>query len=152
MRSSPLRRGRRHAETIASLYGAIVAQGRAPVLYESYGVPDTVAGRFEMIVLHTVLLVGRLKHGSLLLRRLGQDVFGSFCSDMDASLREMGVGDLAVPRRMRGIGEAFYGRQTAYETALAAADSGQLVFALARNVSDVPQPTANAERLAAYVC
>jgi cytochrome b pre-mRNA-processing protein 3 len=104
-----------------------------------------------MIVLHTVLLVGRLKHGSLLLRRLGQDVFDSFCSDMDASLREMGVGDLAVPRRMRGIGEAFYGRQTAYETALAAADSGQLVFALARNVFHTPQPTPNAKRLAAYV-
>ena len=153
-RSSPIR-------NIQGLYGAIVAQARAPIFYLHLGVPDVVEGRFELIVLHLVLVPRRLDRqetdasaqpvsgpGSA----VGQRLFDIFCRDLDDNLREMGVGDLAVPRRMRGIGEAFYGRQTAYETALAAADSGQLVFALARNVSDVPQPTANAERLAAYVC
>ena len=74
-------------------------------------------------MLHAVLLLGRLE-GEAELRRLGQAVFDAFCRDMDASLREMGVGDLAVPRRMRGIGEAFYGRQTVYRKALTVPDQG----------------------------
>jgi cytochrome b pre-mRNA-processing protein 3 len=135
---------------IASLYGTIVAQARAPVFYQSYGVPDTVNGRLEMIMLHAVLLLARLEGEAEPLRRLGQGLFDAFCSDMDASLREMGVGDLAVPRRMRGIGEAFYGRQAAYRTALAAPDRQPLAAALARNVfAGASAP--GAERLAAYV-
>ena len=149
MRVSPLRRNRCDTKIIALLYGAIVAQGRSPAFYESYGVADTVSGRFEMIVLHMVLALRRLNGGSADLRRLGQMVFDSFCSDMDANLRELGVGDLAVPRRMRGIGEAFYGRQLAYDAALAVQDS-TLASALARNVLGTPAP-AQAEKLASYV-
>jgi cytochrome b pre-mRNA-processing protein 3 len=151
MRLSPFRRSRRDAETIALLYGAIVAQGRSPAFYESYGVPDTISGRFEMIVLHTVLTLARLNRGAVPLRRFGQEVFDRFCGDMDANLREMGVGDLAVPRRMRRIGEAFYGRQSAYEQGLMGAEPGVLPAALARNVLGVPEPTGDAERLASYV-
>jgi cytochrome b pre-mRNA-processing protein 3 len=136
---------------MASLYGMIVAQARAPAFYQDYGVPDTVDGRFEMVVLHTVLVLHRLDAEPEPIRRQGQAVFDLFCRDMDASLREMGVGDLGVPREMRRIGEAFYGRQAAYETALAAVDRGPLVAALARNVfgsSSTPVP--GAERIAAY--
>jgi cytochrome b pre-mRNA-processing protein 3 len=138
--------------TIATLYGTIVAQARAPAFYQIYGVPDTVNGRFEMIVLHAVVLLNRLHAGPDTLRPLGQGIFDLFCKDMDGNLREMGVGDLAVPRSMRRIGEAFYGRQSAYQEALAATESGALATALARNVfgSDVA-PAAGAERLAAYV-
>src|SRR5215813_6830722 len=85
-------------DTIASLYGTIVAQARSVAFYQSYGVPDTVNGRFEMIVLHAVLLLRRLKAEPELARQLGQGIFDRFCQDMDANLREMGVGDLAVPR------------------------------------------------------
>lgn len=137
-------------DSIASLYGTIVAQARAPAFYQSYGVPDTVNGRLEMIMLHAVLLLGRLE-GEAELRRLGQAVFDAFCRDMDASLREMGVGDLAVPRRMRGIGEAFYGRQTVYRKALTAPDQGPLAAALARNVFAGASGPDGADRLAAYV-
>ena len=107
------------SDSIASLYGMIVAQARAPAFYQDYGVPDTVDGRFEMVVLHTVLVLRRLDAEPGPVRRLGQAVFDLFCRDMDASLREMGVGDLKVPREMRRIGEAFYGRKAAYEAALA---------------------------------
>src|ERR1700753_3128154 len=93
------------ADTIASLYGTIVAQARAPAFYQSYGVPDTVNGRLEMIVLHTVLLLHRLNGEPEDTRELGQGVFDHFCRDMDENLREMGVGDLAVPKKMRKIGE-----------------------------------------------
>ena len=86
--------------TIATLYGTIVAQARAPAFYQIYGVPDTVNGRFEMIVLHAVVLLNRLNAGEGTLRSLGQAIFDMFCSDMDGNLREMGVGDLA---RLKGV-------------------------------------------------
>ena len=143
--------GNRQEATIKALYGAIVAQARAPVFYRDYGVPDTVNGRFEMIALHTVLFLGRLENEGPEVRRLGQGVFDLFCRDMDASMREMGVGDLAVPRKMRRIGAAFYERQGDYRHALAAADNAPLVAALARNVLDAASPSDRAGRLAFYV-
>ena len=120
--------------SIASLYGMIVAQARAAAFYRIYSVPDTVNGRFEMVVLHTVLVLRRLESEPDPVRRLGQALFDRFCEDMDGSLREMGVGDLAVPDKMRKIGEAFYGRQAVYAAALAAPDPEPLIAALARNV------------------
>src|SRR5215208_2599562 len=107
------------SDSIAALYGIIVAQARAPAFYQDYGVPDTIDGRFEMVVLHTVLVLRRLDAESGPIRGMGQGLFDLFCGDMDGSLREMGVGDLGVPREMRRIGEAFYGRQAAYVAALA---------------------------------
>jgi cytochrome b pre-mRNA-processing protein 3 len=137
--------------SIASLYGTIVAQARAPAFYQSYGVPDTVNGRLEMIMLHAVLFLCRVEGEPASVRALGQGLFDHFCRDMDASMREMGVGDLAVPRKMRRIGEAFYGRQAAYRAALAAPDEAVLAVALQRNVYDGATPPGCADALAAYV-
>jgi cytochrome b pre-mRNA-processing protein 3 len=97
-------------DTIARLYGTIVAQARIPAFYQLYGVPDTVGGRLEMIMLHMVLILRHLERGAAPLRALGQGLFDAFCGDLDDNVREIGVGDLAVPRTMRRIGEAFYGR------------------------------------------
>jgi cytochrome b pre-mRNA-processing protein 3 len=130
----------------------IVAQARAAPFYQIYGVPDTVNGRFEMVVLHTVLVLRRLESEPVAVRALGQALFDGFCRDMDGSLREMGVGDLAVPAKMRKIGEAFYGRQSAYAAALDAPDPAALIGALARNVFGAPTGTdLGAARLARYV-
>jgi cytochrome b pre-mRNA-processing protein 3 len=135
---------------MARLYGAIVAQARAETFYRDYGVPDSVNGRFEMIVLHLLLVLRRL--GSEPSRGVGQVLFDLFCQDMDANLREIGVGDLAVPRQMQRIGEAFYGRQAAYEAALNAPDRQALASALARNVFGAAgAPVNGAMRLAAYM-
>jgi cytochrome b pre-mRNA-processing protein 3 len=134
--------------TIAALYGTIVAQARSPIFYRGYGVPDTVAGRFDMIVLHLVLFLQRVRSGSSAAQALGQEVFNRFCRDIDDNFREMGMGDLAVPREMRKVGEAFYGRAAAYETALAA-DDATLTAALARNIFG--ESTDGARRLAAYM-
>jgi cytochrome b pre-mRNA-processing protein 3 len=133
--------------SIASLYGTIVAQARAEALYQRFGVPDTVNGRLEMILLHVVLLLRRLNDepGGA---PWGQAVFDLFCQDMDDNLREMGVGDLAVPKEMRRIGEAFYGRQAAYTGALASSDPQALVEVLKRNVLAGGE---GAEALASYV-
>src|SRR5262249_18065333 len=105
--------------SIASLYGTIVAQARAPAFYQIYAVPDTVNGRLELIMLHGGLFLRRVEGEAAPVRALGQRLFDHFCRDIHASMREMGVGDLAVPRKMRRIGEAFYGRQAAYRAALA---------------------------------
>jgi cytochrome b pre-mRNA-processing protein 3 len=136
--------------SIAALYGAIVAQARHPAFYGAYGVPDTVLGRFDMVVLHAVLLVRRLR-GSQAVHALGQGVFEAFCRDMDDNLREMGVSDVGVPREMRKLAEAFYGRARAYEAALGEESDEALVAALTRNVyADTVAPVA-AAALAAYV-
>src|SRR5215471_12318247 len=138
--------------SIARLYGTIVAQARAAPFYRIYGVPDTVNGRFEMLVLHIVLVLRRLEAEASPGREFGQALFDWFCREMDGSLREMGVGDLAVPGKMRKIGEAFFGRQAAYTAGLAASDPEPLVAALSRNVFDAPQePALGAPLLAAYM-
>jgi len=124
---------RRTPDTISALYGMIVAQARVPVFYRVYGVPDTVDGRFELILLHLFLVLRQLDREEAG-REIGQQVFDVFCRDMDRNLREMGIGDLKVPKEMRRMGEAFYGRAKAYEAALALNDAGALRTAIARNV------------------
>lgn len=138
------------AATIDALYGAIVAQARSPVFYEEFGVADTVEGRFEMIVLHLALLLRRLNKEAQE-PDIAQRVFDTFCRDMDHNLREMGVGDLSVPKKMKKLAEAFYGRAKAYAGALSDGDPAALAVALERNVlSGGAGRPGDAERLARY--
>src|SRR5258708_18926119 len=105
--------------TIEAIYGMIVAQAREPLFYRAMGVPDTVNGRFDMVLLHLWMVLRRLRpleSGA----GLSQALFDHFCGDMDANLREMGVGDLTVPKRMHKFGEAFYGPAAACDVALEA--------------------------------
>jgi len=143
---------RRRRLTAERLYGGIVAQARQTVFYTELAVPDTLEGRFDLLVLHVHLLFRRLTNGNAAERAVGQAVFDRFCADMDASLREIGIGDLAVPRRMRDMGEAFYGRAAAYDTALAEADDAPLAISLLRNVYGGEGTAApSARRLSHYV-
>jgi cytochrome b pre-mRNA-processing protein 3 len=150
MFSRLFRRDRRGEGIAALLYGAIVAQARTPALYAALGVPDSVEGRFEMVLLHLVLLTRRLKTDGKAGRDAGQAVFDLFCKDMDNSLREMGVGDLSVPKRMRAVGEAFFGRAAAYEPGLVAANADRLTEVLARIVFVGEGGAGGASALAAY--
>ena len=144
-----LRRGAR-PDTISALYGMIVAQARTPCFYQDYAVPDTVNGRFDLIVLHLAAVLERIA-AEPSLRGVGQGLFDRFWQDMDHNLREMGVGDLAVPKRMRSLGEAFYGRSGAYREALAADDAKTLVETLTRNIYPAGAAPGVPERLAAYL-
>lgn len=119
---------------ISSLYGAIVAQARQPAFYLAGGVPDTVQGRFDMVLLHVFLFTHRLKSEGEGDRLLGQKVFDLFMRDMDSSLRELGVGDLSVPKKIKAMASAFYGRTKVYDEAIAAGDVGAMSAALARNI------------------
>jgi cytochrome b pre-mRNA-processing protein 3 len=118
------------------------------VFYRDYAVDDTVNGRFDLLLLHVALVVGRLmreEEG----KAAGQALFDLFCADMDDNLREIGIGDLSVPKHMKRVGEAFYGRAQAYEKALAQ-DDAALTETLERNVYGGTGGDA-ARRLAAYV-
>jgi cytochrome b pre-mRNA-processing protein 3 len=134
--------------TIEAIYGMIVTQAREPLFYRDLGVPDTVNGRFDLLVLHLWMVLQRFKlaeDGG----RLSQALFDRFCDDMDANLREMGVGDLTVPKRMQAFGEAFYGRVAAYDLALSQEGKEPLAQALCKNILD-GEDIAKARRLAIY--
>ena len=133
--------------TIEAIYGMIVTQAREPLFYQDLGVPDTVNGRFDLLLLHLWMVLRHLRSlpGGV---ALSQALFDHFCADMDANLREMAVGDLKVPKQMQVLGEAFYGRAAAYDMALAD-NSEALAQAINRNVLD-GQQIDNARRLAAY--
>jgi cytochrome b pre-mRNA-processing protein 3 len=139
------------ADTIPSLYGVIVAQARKPAFYADYGVPDTPEGRFDMILLHLILFIRRLREEPGGVQGLGQGVFDLFCRDMDHSFREMGIGDLAVPKHMHRVAEAFYGRAAAYDRAIDTAGEEQLAAVLARNIFPGSAAPGSAWRLAYYV-
>jgi cytochrome b pre-mRNA-processing protein 3 len=128
------RRDSGHRKTIERLYGAIVAQAREPVFYRSFSVPDTVEGRFDLLVLHVHLLNARLTAAGEAGAALGQELLDRFFEDMDASLREIGIGDLAVPKKMRSLAEAYLGRSAAYAPAIEQGDEPALASAIARNV------------------
>ena len=138
------------AATIEALYGAIVAQARSPVFYLDYRVPDTVNGRLDMLMLHLALAFERLSRGGDKAAALGQGVFDRFCSDMDDHLREQGVSDLKVPKEMRGVGAAFFGRHRAYILALKDKDRAALRETLRRNVY-AERNLAGLDALTAYV-
>jgi cytochrome b pre-mRNA-processing protein 3 len=130
------------------LHAAAVAQARTPAPYRSMAVPDTVEGRFEMLSLHVILLVDRLKGAGTVASEISQALFDTFVRDLDGSLREMGVGDMSVGKKMRRLAEAFYGRAKAYDAAFAdLPDQTTLAQALSRTITD----GADARALAAYV-
>lgn len=136
---------------VGQLLQRIVAASRAPALYDhALGIPDTVEGRFEALALHVVLVLRRLRRLPAPADEVAQDLVDAFFRHVEASLREMGVGDMGVPRRMKRLAQAFYGRASAYDAALDAGDAARLADALARNVlAGGPGPAAAA--LAAYV-
>ncbi|BAM89326.1 hypothetical protein S58_33290 [Bradyrhizobium oligotrophicum S58] len=131
--------------TIEPIYGMIVAQTREPLFYRHLNVPDTVDGRLDLLILHLWLVLRRLRGvGS----QLSQALFDRFCDDMDDNLREMGVGDLTVPKRMQKFGEAFYGRTAAYDLAWSESEA-RLAEALQKNILNGERPD-SAAALAAY--
>ena len=123
-----------HRQVADALYCACVAAAREPHLYAGLGVPDTLDGRFDLVGLHAFLVIRRLQAQPPPGPDIAQSVFDSMFRDMDRTLREMGVGDLSVGKKVKVMWEAFHGRATAYASALEQADDEALQAALARNV------------------
>lgn len=140
----------------AALYAGIVEQARLPAFYTEAGVPDTLDGRFELVSLHAFLLLHRLKQEGEAGAQLSQVVVDAMFADMDAALRELGVGDLGVPHRVKRMLSGFHGRIAAYATGLDAPGDG-LAGALRRNlygtlaVDEAAGPGSRADAMAAYM-
>ena len=133
-----------------SLYEAVVRQARTPAFYTRFGVADRIDARFELYTLHVLLLVMRLRDEGERGAEAGQDLFNTYVSALDHALRELGVGDVSVGKKMRKLGEAVYGRMLGYQRALEASDREALGGLLARAVYGDEARTVEAARLADY--
>lgn len=147
-----------HKASATLLYGHMVRQSRLPVFYTDFGVADTVEGRFDLLAVHVAMLMGRLKRveaeNATAAEDLTQTMVDLMFADMDVNLRETGVSDLSVGRKVRKLAESFYGRLLAYETALSA-DTDQtalneLALALSRNLYRSVEHHACADAMARY--
>jgi cytochrome b pre-mRNA-processing protein 3 len=134
-----------------ALYGRAVEQSRSPALYSEFGAPDTVEGRFEIYSLHVVLLLDRMRGQGDAAGEVSQSLFDTYVKGLDHALREMGVGDLAVGRKMRKLGEAFYGRAKSYETAFATLPDTEALQALLTRTVYADAEVTPAPRLVAYI-
>ena len=135
------------------LYEQAVGCARAEKFYREHEVPDSLDGRFEMISLHVYLLLRRLKseQGGQA-RAVSQALYDLMFADMDRSLREMGVGDLGVGKRVKTMAQALSGRIQVYDEGLEQGDD-VLKAALRRNLYGTLEEVSDASlsRLAAYI-
>jgi len=132
---------------IEQLYRACVASARRPFFYSDLQVPDTVDGRFDLLILHVLLVIDRL----IDYPAETQQLFDILFADMDKNLREMGVSDVSIAKKMKPMLAAFYGRAKAYEEALKQGDAA-LAQVLRKNIYGKATPTdEDVVRLTAYV-
>jgi cytochrome b pre-mRNA-processing protein 3 len=135
---------------VDGLYDQIVAAARQQEFYAHWGVPDTPLGRYEMLALHVFLFLERARGTGAALGEVAQELTDEFFKDVEHSLRELGIGDLGVPKRMKKLAKMFYGRAEAYRAAVEAGDASALSAALARNVQPDAQGWKGARPLADY--
>lgn len=121
----------RNREIVDELYAGIVDVSRRPVLFTEGGLPDTVMGRFESLCISVFLFLARCGDDPAL-KPLAQDLVDRFILDVEDSIRELGIGDVSVPKRMRKLAGMFYERVSAYDAPLGAGDRAKLAEALAR--------------------
>ena len=145
-------RRRKNRDVIERLYKAVVEQSRAVTFYQTIGVPDTLEGRFELLTLHMTLVSRRLKSLPSPGPDMSQDLVDLTFAQFEAALREIGVGDISIPKRMKVMASAYLGRASAYDEALRKNDSGLLAEALARNLFGHAEKPPNAvEKVTNYV-
>lgn len=120
---------------VDAVYEAIVQAGREPILYADFGVPDTALGRFESLSAHMIVFLHRTRKTEPGVEAMAQDVLDEFFKDVDHSIRELGIGDSSVPKRMKKLGKMFYGRMGPYWESLDNSDADAFSAALVRNIA-----------------
>lgn len=140
----------RAGRTATDLYGSIVTAARRAPFYASHGVPDTPDGRFAMVVVHTYLVLERLRQEGTPGQSLSRALIEAFVTDMDDCMREMGVGDLTVPRKVKKAAGALYDCAEAFRAASTAGDETALADALHRNLLP-SEPLAVASGIATFM-
>lgn len=133
----------------ADLYGAIVTAARDPAIFRDHGVADDPMGRLESILLHMALVIERLTAEGPPGQALAQALAEAYVTDMDDSMREIGIGDMGVPRRVKQAAGALFERHRAYAAALANPDDGELPRVIARHLHG-RDPGPEAAALATY--
>ncbi|NIZ02226.1 ubiquinol-cytochrome C chaperone family protein [Thalassospira lucentensis] len=125
------KKDRKHASAV-DLYTAMVTQARQPEFYSKLGVADTKEGRFDLILVHAFILFRRLKaeDGD---KDLAQEVFDVMFADLDQNMREMGIGDVGILKRIRKMSDSYHGRIVAYEEGMQSG-AAELAAALDRNL------------------
>ena len=136
---------------VDDVYEQIVAAARQPVLYAAWHVPDTPLGRFEMISLMLFLVLRRLRGEKDAANAVAQDLVDTFFKEVEHSIRELGIGDMGVPKRMKKLARMFYGRTASYDAALDDRDDAAFAEALKRNVRPTDSDWPQAVDLARYV-
>jgi cytochrome b pre-mRNA-processing protein 3 len=144
---SLLKRKKNNQVLVQRQYELITGAARSPGFYEHMNVPDTVIGRFEMITIHLVLYLRRTAAAGEVVQGMAQEVLEAFFEDVDHSIRELGIGDMGVPKRMKKFARMFYGRARSYGQALEDGDQAGLAEALRRNIH--PDVTDNAPSMEA---
>ncbi|NNE84752.1 MAG: phage tail protein [Alphaproteobacteria bacterium] len=132
---------RRQRQDVATkLYNDLVSHARNPAFYLSFGVPDSELGRFEMVCLHSYLLFRRLGRTDIPGKDLAQSVHDLMFADLDRTLREQGIGDMGIGKRVKKLARNLYGRIDAYETGFAGG-TDELADALRRNLYAYVEPS-----------
>ena len=133
-------------------YATLTKAARHPYLYEALDVPDTVMGRFEMLSAMLILYFRRTRASATSGQEIAQEIVDAFFEDVDHSIRELGVGDVGVPKRMKKFAGMFYGRLESYAAALDSGDRSALATALARNIHpEAGDAAPTMEALAGYL-
>ncbi|MBW9087884.1 ubiquinol-cytochrome C chaperone family protein [Rhizobium wenxiniae] len=132
-------------------YAALTSAARIPFFYTDLGVPDTVMGRYEMLSVVMILFFRRTAKSSTSGQELAQEIVDAFFQDLDHSIRELGIGDQGVPKRMKKLAGMFYGRLETYAKALDAGDAAELAKSLARNIYPENQSSPDMSRLAIWM-
>ncbi|KAA9361268.1 ubiquinol-cytochrome C chaperone family protein [Ochrobactrum sp. Sa2BUA5] len=145
------RKSKANETVVLRVYETIVAAARQKRFYAQFQVPDTPLGRYEMLSVHIFISLHRMKGENSVLMPLAQDIADEFFKDVDHSLRELGIGDQGVPKRMKKLARMFYGRVSSYGTALDADDKKALATALTRNIRPDLEFWPHAHYLSEYV-
>lgn len=148
---SLFRKKSRNQSIVNAQYSALTSAARIPFFYSDLGVPDTVMGRFEMLSVVMILFLRRSAASGSESRGLAQEIVDAFFEDIDHSIRELGIGDQGVPKRMKKLARMFYGRLESYGTALGAQDRDGLAQALRRNIHPAQEDAADMRALADWM-
>ena len=133
-------------------YELLTEAARMPAFYEAMDVPDTVMGRFEMVSVHLMLYLRRSHSAGVAAQGIAQEIVDAFFQDVDHSIRELGIGDAGVPKRMKKFARMFYGRVKSYGEAIGGGDAAALALALQRNIHpDQPGTAPSMQALADWM-
>ena len=145
------RRSNLNRRIVDKAYASIVTAARNPVFFADWGVPDTPLGRYESVGLHMILFLYRTRGMEGAAEGLSQDLLDEFFKDVDHSIRELGVGDPSVPKRMKKLARMFYGRMGNYWKAIDQGDADALGEAVARNIAPETPDAIDRANMAGYM-